>query len=200
MTRPKPSRREEHKEETRKALIAAGRHLFARHGYAGVSIEDVVVRARVTRGALYHHFADKQDLFRAILEAVETDLVDEVRRALEEVSDPWQSLVSGLQAFLTAATKPAALRIVTIDGPAVLGWGEWREIDTRFGLRLVSAGLQRAIDAGVLVPAPVQALAHMLLAALTESALLIADASDRELVRADVERAFLALLEGMRLP
>lgn len=193
-------RRDEYKQETRNALLAAGRQLFARRGYAAVSMDDVAAHAGLTKGALYHHFKNKRDLFRAILEALETELVREITHALDGVSDPWHTLTTGLRAFLQAATRPAALRIITLDGPSVLGWGEWREIDTRHGLALVSDALRRAMQAGVLKPVPVQPLAHVLLAALTESALLIADAEDQEATATDVETTILTLIEGLRVP
>ncbi len=192
------SRRSDHTDATRQALLEAGRHLFSRHGYGGVSIEDIVTRARVTRGALYHHFASKKDLFQTVLEMVEADLVAEVAAVLDKVTDPWDLLVVGFGAFLDAATKPDALQIIAIDGPSVLGWGEWRQIDMRYGLGLVIEALQRGMDAGVIRRVPLPPLAHLLLAAITESALQIAGATDKKRTRAEVERAFVALIEGLR--
>lgn len=194
------SRRSDHTDATRQALVEAGRDLFARRGYGDVSIEDIVTSARVTRGALYYHFDSKKDLFQTVLEVVEADLTADVAAALAEVSDPWKLLVVGLGAFLDAATKPDALQIIAIDGPSVLGWGEWRQIDLRYGLGLVIAALERGMDAGVIRRAPLQPLSQLLLAALTESALQIAGAKDKKRTRAEVESSLMALLEGLRTP
>lgn len=119
------SRRSDHTDATRRALVDAGRYLFARRDYGDVSIEDIVTRARVTRGALDYHFDSKKDLFQTVLEVVEADLVADVEAAIAKVTD------AGFHAFLDAATKPDALQVIAIDGPSVLGWGEWRRIDMR---------------------------------------------------------------------
>ncbi|QUR67267.1 TetR/AcrR family transcriptional regulator [Mycobacterium spongiae] len=192
------SRRSDHTDATRRALVEAGRHLFSRRGYGAVSIEDIVTRARVTRGALYYHFDSKKDLFRAVLEVVEADLVADVQAAMDQVTAAWDLLIVGFGAFLDAATKPAAVQIIAIDGPAVLGWGEWRHIDLRYGLGLVVAALERGMDAGVIRRVPLVPLSQLLLAALTESALQIAGATDKNRTRVEVEGAFIALLEGLR--
>ncbi|OSC40801.1 TetR/AcrR family transcriptional regulator [Mycobacterium decipiens] len=192
------SRRSDHTDATRRALVDAGRSLFSRRGYRDVSIEDIVTRARVTRGALYYHFDNKKDLFQTVLETVEAGLVADVGAAMDKVTDPWDVLVVGFDAFLDAATKPDALQIIAIDGPSVLGWGEWRQIDMRYGLGLVVGALERGMDAGVIRRVPLPPLSHLLLAALTESALQIADATDKDRTKDEVEHAFMALLEGLR--
>ena len=177
---------------TRAALIAAGRDLFASEGFAATGRDDIAERAGVTRGALYHHFASKEDLFRAVFEAVEHDLVETVARAAVKGRDPLDQLRRGCETFLDAASDPAVHRIVLVDAPSVLGWQEWRELDARFGLGLVSAGLQAAMAAGQIERQPVEPLAHLLLAALNEAAMLIGGAADhrkaRRLVGATVRR------------
>jgi len=191
------SRREEAR-ATREALIAAGRALFAARGYAAVGTEEIVRRANVTRGALYHHFADKRDLFRAVHEGVEEELVAGIGERMAGVSDPWEVMVAGTRAFLDACGEPAVKQIVLTDAPAVLGWSEWREIDERYGLGLMKAALGGAIDAGVLRPAPLDALSHLMLGALSEAAFLIANASDPAATRTETEEALLELLAGLR--
>ena len=191
------SRREEAR-ATREALIAAGRALFAARGYAAVGTEEIVRRANVTRGALYHHFADKRDLFRAVHEGVEEELVAGIGERMTGVSDPWEVMVAGTRAFLDACGEPAVKQIVLTDAPAVLGWSEWREIDERYGLGLMKAALGGAIDAGVLRPAPLDALSHLMLGALSEAAFLIANASDPAATRTETEEALLELLAGLR--
>jgi len=194
------SRREEQSEATRAALLDAARELFSERGYAGVGTEEIVRRARVTRGALYHHFADKKDLFRAVHERMEAELTEAVAAELaaSQAGDPLAALATGVRSFLDACTDPALARIALLEAPSVLGWAEWREIDERYGLGLVAAGLEGAIEAGVLRRQPVRPLAHLMLGALGEAAMLIANADDPERVRREVEPPLLALLEGLR--
>jgi AcrR family transcriptional regulator len=185
-------------EATRRELTRAARALFAERGYADVGTEEIVARAGVTRGALYHHFDDKKDLFRAVHEELEQALVAEIGARLADIEDPWDSLVTGTCAFLDACTDPAMIRIALLDAPAVLGWAEWREIDARYGLGLITGGLQNAMDRGVFTRREVQPLAHLLMGALIEAAMVIANAGDHERARREVEPPLLALLEGLR--
>ena len=182
---------------TRAALLRVGRELFAERGYAGVGTEEIVARAGVTRGALYHHFADKRDLFRAVHEEVEQALVAGIAERIRGIDDPWELIVTGVRAFLDACTDPAIMRISLLDAPAVLGWREWREISERYGMGLVSFGLQNAIDRGVLAPRPVRPLAHLLMGAMSEAAMVIVNADDPAAARAEVEPPLIALLEGL---
>lgn len=192
------TRTAERSEETRADLIAAARELFSEHGYAAVGTEQIVRRARVTRGALYHHFADKRDLFRSVHEAVEGDVVASVTAAMVGTEDPIELLQAGTRAFLDLCTDPDWTRIPLLEAPAVLGWSEWREIDQRHGLGLVSAGLEAAMASGVAARQPVRPLAHLLLAALGEAGLMIATAQDPAAARAEVERTLAGLLESLR--
>src|SRR4051794_29329769 len=185
-------------EATRTALLDAARALFAERGYAGVGTEEVVRRAGVTRGALYHHFRDKRDLFRAVHEQTEAEIVAAIGARMDGASDPMALLAEGVRAFLDACSARGMMRIGLRDAPAVLGWEEWREIGDRHGLGLVTGGLRAAIDAGQIGPADVRTLAHLLLSALAEAALLIASADDPQAERAEVERTLLRLLDGLR--
>jgi len=190
--------RPERGDATRAALLRTARALFAERGYAGVGTEEVVRRAGVTRGALYHHFRDKRDLFRAVYEETEHEIVAAIGARMQGVEDPVELLVTGVRAFLDACSDPVMMRIGLRDAPGVLGWEEWREIGNRHGLGLVTGGLRAAMDAGQIRRADVRTLAHVLLAALAEAALLIASADDPEAARAEVERTLLALLDGLR--
>ena len=183
---------------TRQALVEAALELFSERGYAQVGTEEIVEAARVTRGALYHHFEDKRDLFRAVFERVEEDLVARIGAQMEDVTDPWDVIVTGMGAMLDACEEPAVKRVGLTDAPAVLGWAEWRATDERYGLGLMRAALAGAIDAGVVRPAPVDALSHLMLGALSEAAFVVANAEDPKAARKEVEAALLALLEGMR--
>ena len=184
---------------TRAELMRVARALFAERGYAAVGTEEIVARANVTRGALYHHFADKKDLFRAVHEELEEELVAGVGERIAGIEDPWELAVTGVRAFLDACQNDRALRqIALIDAPAVLGWEEWREIDARYGLGLVTFGLRNGMDAGVFRERDVTPLAHLLIGAMTEAALMVANASDPYAARREAEPALLALLEGLR--
>ena len=197
MPRGKTSRRES-ADATRRALLRAGRELFAERGFAAVGTEEIVARAGVTRGALYHHFADKRDLFRTVHEELEQSLVADIGARIGGIDDPWELMVSGVRAFLDACIDPAVMRIALLDAPAVLGWAEWREIDARYGLGLVSFALQDSMDRGVLAPRPVRPLAHLLMGAMSEAAMLIANAADPAGARDEVEAPLIALVDGLR--
>lgn len=192
------SRRDEGARATRDALVQAGLELFAKCGYAEVGTEEIVARARVTRGALYHHFEDKRDLFRAVHERVEEELMERVAARMEGAVDPWELILGGMRSFLDACEEPAVKQIALTDAPVVLGWKEWREIDERHGLGLTRAALTGAVDAGVLRPMPIEAMAHLLVAALSEAAFVIANAEKPRKARQEVEAALLHLIEGLR--
>ncbi|SDZ29894.1 DNA-binding transcriptional regulator, AcrR family [Amycolatopsis xylanica] len=194
-------RQAEKSETTRAALISAARELFAEHGYAAVGTTEIVTRANSSRGAMYHHFKDKQELFRAVYEQIQQELMDDVSAHMSHTGDggPLAAFEAGLRSFLLACLQPDKARIGLIDAPAVLGWRQWRELDEQYALGMVTAGLQLGVDAGVLrTDVPVRFLAHLVLAALGEAGLLIAGATDPGAARLEAERALLALLDGLR--
>ncbi|HKA52114.1 MAG TPA: TetR/AcrR family transcriptional regulator [Candidatus Binatia bacterium] len=188
----------EQSELTQGALLKAARELFTAKGYADTATEEIVQRAGVTRGALYHHFRDKEELFQAVFEAAERELVEKVRAAIGSAQfGPWEGLSVGCQAFLDACLEPAVQRIILLDAPAVLGWETWRRIDAEYGLGLVRQGLQAAVDTGYVDPLPVDPLAHILLGALNEAAMVIARAEDVQAARAEVGAVVDRLLKGL---
>jgi len=189
---------QERTDTTRRALVAAGRKLFTEAGYAGTNTTDIVREAGVARGGLYHHFADKVALFRAVHESIEEEMVEAIVLATDGVSDPYDALVAGLDAFLDHCLLPSTARIALEQAPSVLGWAEWREIDNRYGLGLVTVALQAAMDAGALRPQPVRPLAHVLISACGEAGLLIAASPDPEAERTEVRATLLHLLAGLR--
>jgi AcrR family transcriptional regulator len=165
---------------TRGALIAAARRLFADRGYAAVGTPEVAAAAGVTRGALYHQFADKADLFLAVYEQVEQDVSERIGElvAATGATDPIEALTAGAEAFLDACAEPEVQRIVLIEAPAVLGWDTWRAVGLKYGLGLTEGILRAAIDAGQIAEQPVRPLAHVLIGALDEAALYVARADD----------------------
>jgi AcrR family transcriptional regulator len=193
------SRQAERSQATRAALIEQAQELFAQRGYAAVGTEEIVRTAGVTRGALYHHFADKRALFEAVYEEVEQGLLERIAADAEAAAanDPVRTLRNGMEAFLAACEDPAVQRIALIDAPAVLGWEKWREIGMRYGLGLVQGVLQAAVDAGQIEPQPVAPLAHLLLGAVDEGAMLIARAEDEGRTRAEVAAALGRLLDAL---
>ncbi len=198
---PRPRTKAAQREATTGALLAAARALFAEKGYAGVGTEEIVQRAGVTRGALYHHFrGGKEELFQAVLVQVSAETTRRVVEAAAAVADPWEELVVGVDAFLDACVTEEVQRIMLIDGPAVLGWDVWRAADAEQALGLLESALQNAIDAGRLIPQPARALAHVLLGAVDEAAMVVARADDPEVAREEMGRTVRRLLEGLRGP
>src|SRR3989440_10061763 len=145
---PAPTLKAAQSEATRSTLIATARELFAQRGYAAVGTEEIVRAAGVTRGALYHHFAGKKELFEAVYEDVERQLVEQIAAsAISSATDPLAALHAGAQAFLDACEDPAVQRIALVDAPSVLGWEQWREIGLRYGFGLVEGTVPGAVGA-----------------------------------------------------
>jgi AcrR family transcriptional regulator len=184
---------------TRQALITAARALFAEHGYHGVGVRDVTARAGVTRGALAHHFGGKEALFLAVFDAVERELIatSAAERAADAAADPWAGFRAGVQLYLDAVTQPDVQRITLIDGPAVLGWKRWRELEDDYSLGGLTAVIEAAMAAGRLRPRPVEPLAQLIVGAVMEAALLIANAGDPARRRREVGDALDDLLRGL---
>jgi AcrR family transcriptional regulator len=179
-------------------LLEVARRLFTDPGYAAVSTEQIVREAGVTRGALYHHFKGKQDLFRAVFEEIEQEMAARIATAALSDTDPWEQQRRATGAFLDNCLDPAVQRIALTDSPSVLGLAAWREIEERYGLALVQMALQNLIDAGLIEPQPVESLAHLMLGAFTEAGLLIARAEDRVVARAQVGESIERLMSGLR--
>jgi AcrR family transcriptional regulator len=197
----RPRTKAAQREATVAVLIDAARELFAGRGYANVSTEEIVQAAGVTRGALYHHFRrGKEELFRAVLVQISAQTVQRVARAAAATEDPWEALLLGAEAFLDACATTEVQRIMLIDGPSVLGWEVWRAIDADHGLGLLELALQRAMDAGRLMPASTNAVAHVLAGALDEAAMVVAGAEDPVTARAEMGQTIRHLLEGLRGP
>lgn len=183
---------------TRTALMGAARALFRERGYAASGTEDIVRNAGVTRGALYHHFRDKRELFQAVFEQVEGEVVVTASARASPDADSWTNLLAGYNAFLDTCLQPDVQRIVLLDGPSVLGRETWREIEEQYALALVASGLRAVMRDQFIPEQPVAPLAHLLLAAINEAGLLIAQAADMTAARQEVGAAFEGLLSGLR--
>lgn len=199
MAKPTLSRQAERSEATRTELLRVARDMFGERGYEATPIEDVAEAAGVTKGALYHHFASKRDLFQAVFEHLEQELCDTVIvEALKGGDDVLEGMRLGIAAFLDSAGEGPCRRIVLVEGPSVLGWETWREIDERYGFSIVKNSLEAAMAAGVLRRKPVDPIAHLLLAALSEAALQIARAEEPDAARAEMNDALWSLIESLR--
>lgn len=166
----------EQRERTRAALLEIALRRFAVDGYAGVALEDLVAEAGLTRGALYHHFGSKEGLFRAVVEHAQRGVAATVERAASVDDDPLASFLAGCRAFLEASLAPEVRRILLVDGPAVLGWGDWREGDLDTSVRLLDLGIAELAEAGVIRDERLATLGTMISGALNEVAIANAHA------------------------
>ncbi|MEQ8328682.1 MAG: TetR/AcrR family transcriptional regulator [Parvibaculum sp.] len=189
-------RQEERAASSRAKLQAAARSLFVARGYEAASIDDIAAEAGLTKGAFYHHHADKKAIFLAVFEAVEEELTARVRQA-SRAADPWSGLKAGCLAFLDEAMRDDVQRVVFKDGPAVLGWDLWHEIDARYGLAMIQRGLELSAAAGVIRKRPFRPLALLLFGALCEAAREIGGAASPKSARRVFAAEIGTLLEGM---
>lgn len=183
----------ERSEETRDRLIEAARRLFVEKSYAETGTPEIAREAGVTRGALYHHFADKQALLAAVVEREASTVADEIERHTVVSSSATSALIEGGHAYLKAMTAPGRTRLLLLDGPAVLGRSGMDEIDSRHGNRTLREGLQAAIEARQIRDLPLDALTGLLGAAFDRAALAIDAGADAESYR----RVLAGLIEGL---
>ncbi|HEY2297734.1 MAG TPA: TetR/AcrR family transcriptional regulator [Jatrophihabitans sp.] len=183
---------------TRDALVQVARERFAEHGYGGVGTEAIVRAAGVTRGALYHQFADKTELFAAVVEAVEADVMSriDVAVATSGLADVIDLMKLGADTWLDACSDPSISRIMLVDAPSVLGWERWREIGLKYGMGMVQALLAQAMTMGRIVQQPVAPLAHVLIGALDEATLYVVRHADRAAALTEVRSVLRALIDA----
>ena len=193
------SRRAEHAADTRRALVTAARRLLSKRGYAATSLDDVCERARVTKGALYHHFRNKEDLFAAVLEEVEADFVAAGVAAVAPNVDVWDALRAAGGAFLDVCARGDTRRII-VEGPAVLGWDRCRDVEHGQVLGLLQSALERAVADGSLTTSSPAVLAQLLAALFNEAGMIVANATNGAAARADTSRELDRVLTGLRLP
>jgi AcrR family transcriptional regulator len=189
--------RPEHGEQTRAQLLVLAREMFARDGHGGVAMQELCDRAGVTRGALYHHFPGKDGLFRAVCEEVAADLSGRIVAQARRHRTAVARLNAGCEAFLDACVDPAVRQILLTDAPSVLGWREYRELDGRHGLGLIKSALQAAFGEQGEPGAQIDTLAHLLVAALNEAAMVIAAAPDPAASRRDAVKSISGMLAGV---
>ncbi|MDE2927847.1 MAG: TetR/AcrR family transcriptional regulator [Acidobacteriota bacterium] len=185
-------------EKTRGEIVRVARKLFEAKGYAGTGTEEIVRRAGVTRGALYHQFRDKKALFVAVVEASEREMAGHIQAAVDAEAEPWARLEAGYLAVLDACTEPGIRQILLLDAPAVLGVERWRTVEAEYGLGLLSRGLEAIMKAERMKPLPVRAMAHLLLGAISEGALMIASAGDPGKAHREVVAGLQRLLGSLK--
>lgn len=191
------SKQDERSRRTIGRILAEARRLFAEYGFAGVSAEQIVAAAGVTRGALYHHFNGKTGLFRAVLEQVQAEIEQRVKVAVDRAQDPMEMLIAGNDEFLAACLDPGLQRILLTDAPAVLGWEGWREVDEDHVQGKYRAFLSHLMDNGVLRPLPIDALAHIISGAANEAAFWAARADDPETALSQAQTTMAEMIRSL---
>jgi AcrR family transcriptional regulator len=197
------TRREEYAEATYEALLDSAAACFLESGFAATSLDHVAHRARVTKGAIYHHFASKRDLFMAVLERQQQVSVATVNQAAALASDPWSGIVAAFDAFLELIAEPAYQRLCWVEGPVALGFEEWWECGERYEIGLIRGQLHRAADAGLFQTEDIDLdmLAHVLFGAVTAGVLGMTRSEEPSEVRARFRTVMLELVGGLvRLP
>ena len=199
-TVPGASRRQQYSASTKRALVDIAEELFTEHGYANTSLDAIVAGARVTKGALYHHFSGKQALFEAVFEQVEDDASSSIKRAVRDEKDPWEKALTGLRAFLDVLQRPEYRRLVIQEGPAVLGYERFREQEERSTFATVVDIVRSVLSAGSweLDEEMVQTFARVFFGAMSSSGESVATADDPELAAKRVEAAIGFILAGFQ--
>jgi AcrR family transcriptional regulator len=192
------SRRTDYSESTKQALVDCASDLFTKNGYAATSLDAIVKRARVTKGALYHHFSGKQALFEAAFNQVETKAMAQLTKAIDGEGSPWERALEGVQEYIKVCLDPTYQRLVIREAPVVMGYERWRECEERFSYGIVRNVLEQLIEAGELGDIPVEVTARMMFASLSAGANIIAEASDPKKASAEVFTALIHMIEGIR--
>lgn len=195
------TRREQYSDTTRAALLDSATRLFAEYGFAGTALEDVASDARLTRGAVYHHFANKKALFEAVFDELEANAASRVRAVADESADPWHTAMAAVDAFLDRCCDPVYGRIVWQEGPFALGWARWEECEERYAYGLIEGFLREGVDAGVIAPAPIETTTRLVcsLLAAAGSTLSGATDADKQRIRRECSQVIRRLLTGLRV-
>lgn len=194
------SRRDEYAEQTRAAVVEAAVSLFAANGYAATTIDAVAAEARVAKGGVYHHFANKAELFEAAFIAMEERLLARVMVAINDASDMEQMVFSGIDVFLAECCEPDFRQIALLEAPAALGWARWKEIDERYFLGLMKGGLDDLASTGRYDIPNRDLTARIFLAALTEAGLAAATAAKPKVEVKRARAVIRQLLAGLTAP
>jgi len=191
------TRREEYAEASYEALLGSAAGCFLEHGFAATSLDAVAKRARVTKGAIYHHFASKRDLFEAVLVRQEERSARSVAQAGAAAADPWTGIVAAFDTFLESISDPAYQRLCMVEGPAALGFEEWWAFGERYEIEVIRGQLDRAAAAGVIESEDLDMLAHVLFGAVTAGVLAMARSDEPDRERQRFRTVMLELIHGM---
>jgi AcrR family transcriptional regulator len=192
------SRRTDYSESTKQALVDSAMELFTKNGYASTSLDAIVKRARVTKGALYHHFSGKQALFEAAFNQVEQRTMAQLRKVIDSGGSPWERALDGVQEYIKVCLDPTYQRLVIREAPVVMGIERWREAEEHFSFGIVKQVLEQLIEAGELSDVPVEVTARMMFASLSAGANIIAEADDPKKTSAEVFTALINMIVGIR--
>ena len=189
---------EERRDATRSAILSAAQHHFGSAGFAGATVDQIAAEARVAKGAIYHHYPTKSDLFEAVVQNVAGEILAKVQAEPVQQPDILAALFAGNRAFFAVCASPPYAQIFLRDGPSVLGWRRWREIDTNHFGGMVSEGLQAAMDQGVIITRPIEPMVGLILGAVTEAAIACAGSEDFAEAAEGYLEGLEALLNGLR--
>ncbi len=192
------SRRQQYSASTKRALVDVATELFTEQGYAGTSLDAIVAGARVTKGALYHHFSGKQALFEAVFESVEADASKTIGKAVRTTKDPWEKAVLGLRSFLEVVQQPEYSRVVIQEGPVVLGYERYREQEERSTFGIVQEIVSSVLTSYDLEPSMVETFSRVFFGAMSAAGAAVSSADDTRRASAEVEAAIAFILAGLR--
>ncbi|MFL6155743.1 MAG: TetR/AcrR family transcriptional regulator [Marmoricola sp.] len=197
---PGVSRRQQYSASTKRALVDEAAKLFTQQGYAATSLDAIVGSARVTKGALYHHFSGKQAIFEAVFEKIETDATTHIRKALKTSRDPWEKAMIGLRAFLDIVQDPGYQRVVIQEGPAVLGYERFREQEERSSFGIVQEMVGAVLETSNydLSPDMLETFSRIFFGALSAAGESVSTAANPKAAVAQVETATAFILAGLR--
>ncbi len=193
-----PTRRQEYSASTQRALVEVATELFTERGYAGASLDEIVAGARVTKGALYHHFSGKQALFESVFERVEDDATSAIRKAVRGAGNPWDKAIAGLRTFLEIVQQDEYRRIVIQEGPAVLGYERYREQEERSTFGIVQDIVSSVLATYDLEPSMVETFSRVFFGAMSAAGAAVSSADDTKRASAEVEAAIVFILTGLR--
>jgi AcrR family transcriptional regulator len=184
---------------TRTAILQTARKLFGEHGFGATTIDQIGAGAGVAKGAVYHHFPTKEAIFEAVFDQVSKDLAGQVAAVSSTKADVLAAMIAGTKAYFSACSEGAMAQIILRDGPAVLGWERWRQIDAQHFGGMIPQALGKAMKEGLIARQPVEPLARLLLGAMTEAAIACTGRSDVRKAGNEYVAALGTLLEALRL-
>lgn len=192
------ARQEERREATRNAILVAAQTHFGSYGYNAVTVDQIAADAKVAKGAIYHHFPTKADLFEAVLQGVASQILTQVQATLMQQSDILGAMFAGNRAFFASCANPQFAQILLRDGPAILGWKRWREIDSSHFGGMVRDGLFAAMEVGVIVKRPIDPLVRLIMGAVTEAAIDCASSENFSEAAESYLEGLEAILNGLK--